>query len=265
MAMELNIYQVDAFTRDLFAGNPAAVCPLKDWLSDELMQRIAAENNLSETAFIVPEGEGHRIRWFTPLVEVDLCGHATIATAYVLFQELGYPGPTLRFQSRSGLLEVTRDSNGAMTLDFPADPPALVTEVPATLFAGLKIGESPVMKGKFDYLVVLDSQEQVEALKPDFPLLSVIPARGIIVTAPGKRHDFVSRCFFPATGVDEDPVTGSAHCLLTSYWAQRTGRDHFRAAQLSARGGEVECRLSGTRVLMTGNAVLYLKGKIFIS
>jgi PhzF family phenazine biosynthesis protein len=260
--MTISVYQADAFTHEPFKGNPAAVCPLKEWLPDALMQQIAMENNLAETAFIVPYEDGYWIRWFTPTVEVALCGHATLASAHIYFRELNHPGPTIRFFSQSGWLTVTREADGKLTLDFPADT-AMPAEEPDGLFEALGLHPSNVFRGKFDYLVEVRSEDEVRNLNPDFKTLSAIPSRGVIVTAKGNRYDFVSRCFFPQTGIDEDPVTGSAHCLLTTYWNQKTGRDHFHALQASARSGEMTCRLKEHRVLMTGEAVTVLKGEIY--
>lgn len=261
--MKIPIYQADAFTGQLFGGNPAAVCPLTEWLSDELMQQIAAENNLSETAFIVREGDDYRIRWFTPGVEVALCGHATLATAHVFFTKLGYTKNEIRFLSKSGPLLVTRGAGGRITLDFPANPPIPVKEVPAGLLEGLGMDKNaPVFNTSFDYMVVAASQQEVAQLKPDFKSLAKVPARGVIVTARGTESDFVSRCFYPQSGIDEDPVTGSAHTITTAYWAGVLGKNRLQAIQLSARRGYLDCELSGDRVRMTGTAVLYLQGEI---
>jgi PhzF family phenazine biosynthesis protein len=256
------IYQVDAFTRDLFHGNPAAVCPLREWLPDDIMQRIAMENNLADTAFIVPDGDDFQIRWFTPTVEVDLCGHATLASAAVYFVELGYGRNDIRFNSRSGRLTVSREADGQFTLDFPGDPPSPVQDPPSCIFEGLGISPAPVWKGKFDYLVELADEAAVLSLRPDFRRLSDAPSRGVLVTAPGTESDFVSRAFFPQSGIDEDPVTGSAHCMLVPYWAKKMGRNALSAIQVSARRGWLGCRLEGDRVRMSGRAALYLKGEI---
>jgi PhzF family phenazine biosynthesis protein len=261
--MTIPVYQVDAFTQHIYTGNPAAICPLPSWLSDEQMQQIAFENNLAETAFIVPEGKDYHIRWFTPAVEVALCGHATLAAAFVFYTQLGYKGKNIRFNSKSGWLTVSPGANNSFTLDFPYDPPKPITEIPDRLFEGLGISAKTVYKGKFDYMVVLDNQEMVASLKPDFKKLSTIPSRGILVTAKGNDADFVSRCFFPQSGIDEDPVTGSAHCLLTPYWASVTGRLNFKAIQWSQRKGWLDCQLNKGRVLMSGHAVLFMKGEIF--
>ncbi len=260
--MTIPIYQVDAFTKQIYSGNPAAICPLTAWIPEEQMQQIAFENNLAETAFIVPEGNDFHIRWFTPSIEVALCGHATLAAAFVFYTQLGYQGDKIRFNSKSGWLTVTPGPDNSFTLDFPSDPPKPITEIPDGLFEGLGISARTVYKGKFDYMVVLDDQEMVATLKPDFKKLSTIPSRGILVTAKGNEVDFVSRCFFPQSGIDEDPVTGSAHCLLTPYWASVTGKSVFKAIQWSPRKGWLDCQLHNDRVLMSGHAVLFLKGEI---
>jgi PhzF family phenazine biosynthesis protein len=258
------VYQADAFTDKPFHGNPAAICPLDEWLPDHTMQQIAKENNLAETAFIVPFEDAYQIRWFTPGIEVDLCGHATLAAAFVYFRLLNHPGGKIRFFSKSGWLIVTREDNGKFTLDFPADNPVPVEHPAEAIFSGLGIQASKVYKGKFDYLVEINSEKDLVKLTPDFRLLGSLDSRGLIVTAPGDNVDFVSRCFFPQSGIDEDPVTGSAHCLLTQYWHIKTGRTSFRAIQLSERQGWLDCTLSGDRVLMSGDAVLFLQGEIMI-
>ena len=258
------VFQADAFTNRPFTGNPAAVCPLQEWLPENTMQLIAAENNLAETAFIVPYEDAYQIRWFTPSVEVDLCGHATLASAFIYFTQLGHPGNQIRFFSKSGWLSVTKEINGKFTLDFPADTPYPSENFPETIFTALGISPSLVFKGKFDYLAEVDSEETVKNLKPDFRQISTFDSRGILVTAKGHEADFVSRCFFPQSGIDEDPVTGSAHCLLTKYWNMKTGKSRFKAIQLSQRKGWLDCELRGDRVLMSGNAVLFLKGEIMI-
>jgi PhzF family phenazine biosynthesis protein len=262
--MTIPVYQADAFTSSIFSGNPAAICPLPQWLPDELMQHIAMENNLAETAFIVPEGNDYHIRWFTPSVEVALCGHATLAAAFVYYQQLGYDRPEIRFNSKSGWLTVSRNADNRYTLDFPADPPKIHPEPVHGLLEGLGITKRDIWKGKFDYMVELESQEAVAALTPDFKALAQIKSRGILVTARGKDADFVSRCFFPQSGIDEDPVTGSAHCLLTPYWHMKTGKEQFKAIQWSARKGLLDCQLVGDRVRMSGSAVLFLKGEIYL-
>jgi len=256
------IYQADAFTDEVFRGNPAAVCPLQEWLPDETMQRIAFENNLADTAFMVPEQGDYRIRWFTPTVEVDLCGHATLASAAVFYKELGYDREHILFHSRSGPLMVRREADGRFTLDFPFDPPKPVNDPPACIFEGLGIAATRVWKGKFDFLVELPNEASVVNLRPDFRKLAEAPSRGVIATSKGDAVDFVSRAFFPQAGIDEDPVTGSAHCLLTPFWAERLGKLDLTAIQVSGRRGWLDCRLRGDRVLMSGHAALYLKGEI---
>jgi PhzF family phenazine biosynthesis protein len=261
--MKLRLYQVDAFADRLFSGNPAAVCPLEEaWLADDLMQQIAAENNLAETAFYIRSGSGYAIRWFTPACEVDLCGHATLATGYVVFSQDGCKGESVEFASRSGVLRVRRDGD-LLVLDFPADT---LHRAETTELLVESIGREPAecLKGKTDYLLVYASEEEVTALAPDFADLAMVPARGIIVTAPGREVDFVSRFFGPQVGVNEDPVTGSAHTTLTPYWAKRLGKTELTARQLSKRGGSLRCRLFGDRVEIAGRAVPYLEGTISV-
>lgn len=257
--MRLPIYQVDAFTNRLFAGNPAAICPLEQWLPDEALQSIALENNLAETAYFIPNGEAYHLRWFTPAVEVDLCGHATLASAYVLWEKLGFAGDRIDFDTRSGRLSVAR-CDGWMTLDFPSRPPQ-----PCEVHAGLlgALGGSPqeVLAAR-DYLVVYATEEEVRSLKPNLGGLMDIDRFAVIVTAPGRECDFVSRFFAPAKGVPEDPVTGSAHCTLTPYWAKRLGKTQMVARQISHRGGDLRVELLGDRVAISGQAVLYLEGAI---
>ncbi|MCU0380718.1 MAG: PhzF family phenazine biosynthesis protein [Chitinophagaceae bacterium] len=262
--MTIPVFQVDAFTHSIFSGNPAAICPIPSWLPEDIMQRVAMENNLAETAFVVPEGEDYHIRWFTPTVEVALCGHATLAAAFVFFEHLGYQRPLIRFNSKSGWLTVERNPDGRYTLDFPADPPAIHPDPVPGLLEGLGVSPRDIWRGKFDFMVELENEEAVAALRPDFRSLSGIKSRGILVTARGKEADFVSRCFFPQSGIDEDPVTGSAHCLLTPYWTQKTGKQHFKAIQWSARKGWLDCQLAGDRVRMSGSATLFLKGEIYL-
>jgi predicted PhzF superfamily epimerase YddE/YHI9 len=257
--MKLRQYQVDAFATQVFAGNPAAVCPLEEWLGDSLLQAIAMENNLSETAFFVPKGEHFALRWFTPVAEVDLCGHATLASAHVIFEILGYPDPVITFETRSGELLVERDGEG-LRMDFPARVPTLC-ETPEPLGAGLGARPLEVLAGD-DYLAVFASEAAVRALVPDHTKLSALDRRGIIVTAPGADVDFVSRFFAPALGVPEDPVTGSAHCELAPYWAERLGKNRLAARQVSKRGGELTCEVRGDRVLITGSAVTFMQGEI---
>jgi len=260
--MNLSIYQVDAFADRLFAGNPAAVVFPAAELPAETMQAIAAENNLAETAFVFPHDGGFRIRWFTPLVEVDLCGHATLASAHVLFNHRDFSGETLSFFSRSGLLQVRKES-GLLILDFPADPVQPV-ETPPGLSDSLGVEPLEIYRGKDDYLAVIEDEKGVAALAPDLAALSLATSRGVIVTAPGDQVDFVSRFFAPRIGIPEDPVTGSAHTVLTPYWAKRLGKTRLRARQISARGGELTCCDRGDRIEIGGRAVTYLVGEIAI-
>jgi len=257
------MYQVDAFTSELFGGNPAAVCILDRWPEDETMQHIANENNLSETAFAVREEKRYIIRWFTPEVEVDLCGHATLATAHVLFNHLGYPSPVVEFHSpHSGQLTVER-SGDRLVLDFPADT---LEEVPVPEVVVSALHKNPVkaLSGKSDLMLIFASQSEIENMKPDFSLLAKLGGRGVIVTAMGGEVDFVSRFFAPQTGINEDPVTGSAHTTLTPYWSRVLGKKTLTARQLSARGGELVCEKQGDRVKISGQAVTYLVGEINI-
>ena len=261
--MKQTIYQVDAFASKLFGGNPAAVCILENWLPDNLMQQIAMENNLSETAFLVPKGGGYEIRWFTPGVEVDLCGHATLASAFVLFSELEAGTSKIDFHSpRSGPLSVRQESDGQLTLNFPADTMSAIDPIPELNEAMGKTAQN-TYKGKTDIMLIYEQQQDVEALNPNFFLLKNLDVRGVIATAPGNEVDFVSRFFAPQSGVDEDPVTGSAHTSLTPYWAETLGKKRLTARQLSQRGGALSCELEGDRVLITGRGILYMKGEIY--
>lgn len=261
--MELLLYQVDAFTSRVFGGNPAAIVPLQQWLDDELMQAIAAENNLAETAFFVPEPPGSEadfhLRWFTPTVEVDLCGHATLATAWLLFTELGFDEDMLRFASRSGVL-VAHRSDDAVSIDLPARASEPVG-CPNDLAAGLGAQPHAVRSGA-NLIAIFESEAQVRELRPDFPTLARLHPQAVIATAPGNDVDVVSRFFGPSFGINEDPVTGSAHADLAPYWCERLGRDAFSARQVSARVGELAVELAGERVLLTGQVVLYLSGTI---
>lgn len=257
--MRIPYFEVSAFTQNVFGGNPAGVCPLMSWPDDKTLQGIAANNNLAETAFTAPRGEEFDLRWFTPTVEVDLCGHATLAAAFVLFNCTGLVAPEIRFHTRSGRLTVSREGDW-LTLDFPARP-GIPEDAPADLVRGLGAAPIAVVKAR-DYLAVFDSESEVRAVQPDFGLLKKLDCLGIIITAPGSNCDFVSRFFAPAGGVDEDPVTGSAHCTLIPYWAQRLGKQKLMARQVSARGGELACELMGDRVRIGGKAVLYLRGEI---
>lgn len=260
--MFLPFFQVDAFTDRLFGGNPAGVCPLEQWLPDDTMQKIALENNLSETAFFVKEGNDYRIRWFTPKVEVNLCGHATLAAAHVLYNHLGFSEDRISFQSRSGILNVSREGE-LLVLDFPANMPQR-SSLPTDFVQALNITPIQCYRGKEDYLLLYKSQQEIESLIPDFRRLEKTDARAVIVTAPGDKCDFVSRFFAPRVGVDEDPVTGSAHTVLIPFWAEKLSKTEMNARQLSRRGGLIFCRLKGDRVDIGGKAVTYLKGEITI-
>ncbi|WP_426128007.1 PhzF family phenazine biosynthesis protein [Pseudomonas sp. DWP1b1] len=259
--MKLDIYQVDAFSQSVFGGNPAAVCPLTEWLSDEQLQNIAAENNLSETAYFVPRDGFYELRWFTPEVEVDLCGHATLAAAWVLIHQLPDAPEVLRFATRSGELRVTRNGE-ELAMDFPAKQPQRC-EPPDGMLSALGIEQAEVFSTD-DYIVLLEDEAQVAALKPDFARLKGLPKRGIAVTAKSARFDFVSRWFGPNVGVNEDPVTGSAHTSLAPFWAERLGKSQLTAEQGGTRRGQLRCELKGDRVIISGHAVLYLQGTIYL-
>ena len=250
--MKIKQYQVDAFATRAFEGNPAAVCPLESWLDDGLLQAIAEENNLSETAFFVPSEKGFNLRWFTPVREVDLCGHATLAAAHVLFETFGYAGQAIAFETRSGELFVQR-KGARLEMNFPACPPT-PCELSEILAQGLGLRPLEVLAAD-DYLAVFDSEAIVRAIKPDMALLGQLDLRGVIVTAPGSDVDFVSRFFAPKLGVHEDPVTGSAHCALAPYWAKRLGKNVLTARQASRRGGNIGCELKTDRVILSGSAV----------
>jgi PhzF family phenazine biosynthesis protein len=259
--MNLKIYQVDAFTDTIFSGNPAAVCPLDAWLPDHLMQNIALENNLSETAFYVKAGDEYHIRWFTPTVEVDLCGHATLAAAHVLFHHENHMGKEITFHShRSGVLKVYKQDQ-LLTLDFPADTFQQI-EWPNEMLSGFNVIPQEAYKGKSDYMLVFGSEDLVKNIEPDYSIISTWKVRGVIVTAKGDNVDFVSRFFAPQSGVNEDPVTGSAHTTLTPYWSAKLDKKEFTAIQLSDRKGYLSCKLLGNRVQISGNARTYLIGEI---
>ncbi|HLA78079.1 MAG TPA: PhzF family phenazine biosynthesis protein [Vicinamibacteria bacterium] len=259
--MKIPLYHVDAFTGQLFRGNPAAVCPLKDWPNEATLQAIAAENNLSETAFFSGREGAYKIRWFTPTQEVDLCGHATLAAAFVVFNFMQTERKSVTFVSKSGRLKVTR-AGELLVLDFPARPPQRCPEPPAALLKGLGRKPKEVWVSR-DYLAVYDSEDEVRRLKPKMDKLAGLDKLGVIVTAPGKnQYDFVSRFFAPNAGVPEDPVTGSAHCTLVPYWALRLNKERLLAYQASARGGELYCMPRGERVAIGGRAVLYLRGAV---
>ena len=261
MAMKLPLYQVDSFTSERFKGNPAAVCVLEQWLPDRLMQAIAAENNVSETAFIVPQSNHFAIRWFTPAMEVDLCGHATLASGYIVNRHLRPGQRQINFDSCSGPLGVSVDGDWLM-LDFPA---ADLTRTQPAVELIDAIGAVPTDFYESDYpMAVLENETEVAAVEPDFRALAELVPVGIIVTAPGDEVDFIARFFAPAAGIDEDPVTGSAHCILTPYWAELLGRTKLEARQISARGAHMLCELAGERVLISGQVVPYLAGTIEI-
>jgi PhzF family phenazine biosynthesis protein len=257
--MNIPIYQVDAFTDKLFGGNPAAVCPLEEWLSPELMQNIAAENNLSETAFFMRKGKIFELRWFTPTIEVDLCGHATLASAHVIFNHLGYSEEQITFSSVSGELKVTRENN-RLILDFPASPPS-PAEIKEELIQGLGMRPTEVHKSR-DYLAVFESEADILSLKPNFDILGNLDCLGIIVSAKGESCDFVSRFFAPSAGINEDPVTGSAHTTLIPFWAERLNKKTLHAFQLSSRKGELFCEYADDRVKIGGHAVTFFVGEI---
>lgn len=259
--MSIPYYQVDAFSSRLFSGNPAGVCLLANWLPDDVLQSIAAENNLAETAFVIQRDSHFDLRWFTPSIEVDLCGHATLAAAHVIFRHLGHGEPLVSFQTRSGELTVSRSDN-FLTLDFPAVP-AVPCETPQDLIDGL--GTTPVSSGRArDYLAVFETEQQVRDLRLNMTALIRLDCLGIIATAPGDGCDFVSRFFAPRAGIDEDPVTGSAHCTLIPYWARRLGRSKLQARQISPRGGELLCEDRGERVGIGGRAVTYSTGFLHV-
>ncbi len=261
--MTIPIYQADAFTAQLFGGNPAAVCPLDKWLPDETMQKIAVENNLAETAFFVKNETGYKLRWFTPEYEIDLCGHATLASAHILFTELNHTNDTIHFETvKAGTLTVTK-AGDKYTIDFTSRPPINI-EQPNGLVEDLGEKQPLVILRSRDYFLVYESEDDIRDISPDFFALSKMDTVGVIITAPGKEVDFVSRFFAPGAGIPEDPVTGSAHCNLIPYWAEKLGKTKLHAYQLSARKGELWCELKGDRVLMSGKAVTYLKGEIYL-
>lgn len=259
----MKIYQIDAFSKSVFSGNPAAVCPLEEWLSDAIMQKIAAENNLAETAFYIQNGNQYEIRWFTPKIEVDLCGHATLAAAFVLFNYENHSDNLIEFFSpRSGKLTVTKEAD-LLSLNFPVD---VFEAIPLTsqITDGLNIKPIQAFKGKTDYMFLFNNEEEILNLDPDFEKLSKLQARGIIVTAKGNQTDFVSRFFAPQSGINEDPVTGSAHTTLIPYWAKELNKTKLSAIQLSERRGYLECELLEDRVRISGYAKCYLIGEYFL-
>ncbi len=260
-ASRIPVYQVDAFASRVFTGNPAAVCPLERWLPDEQMQAIAAENNLPETAFFVPNGDGYHLRWFTPTVEVDLCGHATLASAFVILNKLTPEAKSVQFSSKSGKLVVMRDGD-LLSLDFPARPPAECDVYPGLLAA--MGGEPEAVFAAREYLVVYATEGEVRNLTPDLAVIAKADRFAVMATAPGREVDFVSRFFAPAQGIPEDPVTGSAYCTLIPYWSRRLRKTKLHAYQASARGGEVWCEDRGDRVTISGKAVQFLEGTIYL-
>lgn len=259
--MGITQFVVDAFASQPFTGNPAAVCLIESWISESLLQAIASENNLSETAFIAPKDDGYQLRWFTPVAEVDLCGHATLAAAHVLFNHLDFIRKEIVFHTRSGELKVTR-SGSLLEMTFPSSSPKFC-EAPDNLLLGLGGSPSEIYCAE-DYLVVYPDEAAIRDLTPDFQLLSKVDLRGVIVTAPGNEFDFVSRCFFPKYGVNEDPVTGSAHCQLAPYWAERLNKRILQAKQVSRRSGEIICQVIADKVLLSGNAVTFMQGELRI-
>ena len=262
--MKIPLYQADAFTDKLFGGNPAAVCPLTKWLPDEVMQNIAVENNLAETAFFVKNENGFMLRWFTPEFEIDLCGHATLASAHILYTELGFEDDSIHFDTvKAGELVVSRNGD-KYTMDFPSRPPIHI-EPPVGLIDAMGEKQPLEVLRSRDYFLVYESEDDIKELSPDFFTLSKMDTIGVVVTAKGDNADFVSRFFAPGAGIPEDPVTGSAHCNLIPYWADKLGKTEMHAYQLSPRLGEIWCELKGDRVLITGNAVTYLSGEIVVS
>lgn len=261
--MKLPIFQIDAFTDKIFGGNPAAVCPLEHWLPDDVMQKIALENSVAETAFFVPVNDGFEIRWFTPEIEMDLCGHATLATAHVITKHLDSSLSSLKFYSKSGILIVTTEKE-LLTLDFPSRKPE-PSDVPQIILDAIQVKPVEALKSR-DYLLVFETEETIRRLKPNQSILNEInlDPGGIIVTAQGNEVDFVSRFFTPQASIFEDPVTGSAHCSLIPYWSKKLGKDSLLALQLSPRVGKLLCKDLGERVLISGEAVTYLEGRITI-
>ena len=259
--MQIPIFQVDAFTSELFCGNPAAVCPLENWIDNKVLQSIASENNLPETAFVVKEKEGYRIRWFTPSSEVDLCGHATLASAFIIFKEIERTVTEIQFFSNSGELNVTRESD-LISLDFPSRP-AQISQNSQKVVSAFNIKPIEVFEAD-DYLLIYDNEQQIEKIVPDLNLLKQLNLRGVIVSSKGDDCDFVSRFFTPKYGIDEDPVTGSTHCTLIPYWSEKLGKKKLHAKQLSNRGGELFCEMKNERVIISGKAVEYLRGEIDI-
>ena len=258
----MTIFRVDAFSNDLFKGNPAAVCPLEAWIKDDLMQAIAEENNLSETVFFVKNNDHFEIRWFTPTAEVDLCGHATLAAAHIIYSELNYEEKKISFSSKMGILTVEKKSDW-YTLNFPSEEINEI-EIPVGLKEALKVPILKTFKGTWKLLVLLENEEIIQNLTPNFSLLSALEYVGIIVSSAGNNVDFVSRFFAPKIGINEDPVTGSAHTILIPYWAKKLNRSKLEALQLSKRTGYLNCEYLNDRVEMSGQAITYLKGQLTI-
>jgi len=256
----MTLYQVDAFTNKLFGGNPAAVVPLDKWIDDNMMQDLAMENNLAETVFFVPENDEFSIRWFTPVLEINLCGHATLASAFVLYNFLGYKKPEIVFNSKSGRLVVKRKGN-IFLMDFPSWKPERINDYPASLESALGVNEIVAVHKYRDLLVELNTEDDVKKARPDFTALKKMGEK-IIITAPGREVDFVSRFFAPIAGIDEDPVTGSAHSQLIPFWSEKLGKKIMKAKQLSQRGGDIYCEQNGERVVIGGECVYYMKGEI---
>jgi PhzF family phenazine biosynthesis protein len=262
--MYLPVFHVDAFTAKPFGGNPAAVCPLTGWLDDDLLGAVAAENNLSETAYIVPRGDHYDLRWFTPRCEVNLCGHATLASGLVIMQILAPGGNLVRFQTRfSGALTVTR-AGDLLAMDFPSKAPWQCQNPPAALIEGLGRVPASVVQIEDNYFAVFDQEANVKSIRPNFQILETLHPAGVAITAPGEDSDFVSRYFAPSYGILEDPVTGSTHCSLAPYWGARLGKTSLHARQVSDRGGKLWCELKGDRVVIKGNAVLTMRGEMTI-
>lgn len=262
--MPVPVFHLNAFTTRAFAGNPAAVCPLTKWLDDGLLRSVAAENNLSETAFFLCRGDLYELRWFTPLCEVKLCGHATLASAWVLLQILAPECNSVRFETRfSGILTVTQDGD-LLAMDFPILEPWVCTDPPTALLQGLKARPKAVVQLEDNYFAIYEREEDVRNIRPDLGLIGKLHPAGVAISAPGNDCDFVSRYFAPSYGIPEDPVTGSTHCSLAPYWGRRLGKTSLRARQVSARGGELWCDVSKDRVILKGNAVLTMRGELLI-
>ena len=261
--MKLPIYQVDAFTSEVFGGNPAAVCPLEYWIDDAKMQAIAAENNLSETAFFAKEGDHYKLRWFTPACEVNLCGHATLASGFVYMNELEPGQSSVQFQTRSGRLIVRREDE-LLAMELPALPPWRAPGTPANLQHGLDSAPRALWQVQDNYFAIYETEDEIRTVKPNSALLEKLHPFGVCITAPGNNSDFVSRYFAPSYGIKEDPVTGSTHCSLTPYWSQRLNKQKLHAFQVSTRRGELWCEMAGDRVVVRGKAVLYLQGSIAV-